>query len=735
MAIKVEELQTIITANADQFKGELIGIREELMKLNGQTKKTEEGMFGNFFKANVAAGLVTGTIRKVIGSVKGLTTAVVENGSAYSRVKIATDTVLQNMGITAEKARELRDALKDANTYGTVAEQVLKSLAMSGLVDMADGLKAVDARTGEVREGVSALVLTMKDLSAAALLDSSVGIERITKFVQRGEASFADGIIEIGELNREYAVYAQQVGKSTDMLTAQERAQVRLNIVMREGQKVFGAYANTYQTSGKAFGSIRDVTRNITEIIGNQFEPVLRVAGNAILMFFNGVRDSLFQKDGEIRDFATRIAGYLAGLVRIVGMLLSKIPGIGKNFRALAEFTVKPIKTQGALANAANNTGQAFNNAAKGVEAMKKQLLGLAGFDEMDQLQKPESDSSQGTGAGLGDIGIGGLNTDEIGMDLEDVSADINKFADETVERFANMWNKIKGIFDVGNFNLKLLPLWSKLIPLDIIEGLLEKFKGHFDVLDIIIEIVQTGFEFIEEAIKLGGEQAIDTVRFFWEVIKGIFTGNIGSIKQAMSQFGTDTKNNFKNFFENMKKIASDAWANIRASASSGMESFKSAIGKGMDWVWGKVSGVFNNIKNTVKTLFSGVNTSGSLANAFKQIINALVDKLNSVLKFSFSVLGKNITIDLPDVPKLAQGGYATGATLAMFGEAGDEAVLPLDNNTEWAEKVASLISQNGGGNGSMQLVVKLGEEKIYDRFIDYANEKTLATNMIQLNI
>ena len=56
----------------------------------------------------------------------------------------------------------------------------------------------------------------------------------------------------------------------------------------------------------------------------------------------------------------------------------------------------------------------------------------------------------------------------------------------------------------------------------------------------------------------------------------------------------------------------------------------------------------------------------------------------NTVGKLSFSVPswvpgigGKGF--DVPDIPMLAQGGIVTGPTLAMIGERGPEAVIPLN--------------------------------------------------------
>jgi len=71
-----------------------------------------------------------------------------------------------------------------------------------------------------------------------------------------------------------------------------------------------------------------------------------------------------------------------------------------------------------------------------------------------------------------------------------------------------------------------------------------------------------------------------------------------------------------------------------------------------------------------------------SLANGAIGGMNWLIDALNDLLEFTISLpLGKKFTVnppDLPHVPYLAEGGIVTSPTLAVIGEAGSEAVIPL---------------------------------------------------------
>src|SRR5699024_10004720 len=96
-----------------------------------------------------------------------------------------------------------------------------------------------------------------------------------------------------------------------------------------------------------------------------------------------------------------------------------------------------------------------------------------------------------------------------------------------------------------------------------------------------------------------------------------------------------------------------------------------------------------------------------------KAQINRVVGAWNS-LHFtipSFSVLGHSFgggTIGVPHIPYLAEGGVVTQPTLAMVGEAGPEAVVPLNRAPQLA------------GRGDQPIVLQLvpGGEPEFRRWI-----------------
>ena len=139
--------------------------------------------------------------------------------------------------------------------------------------------------------------------------------------------------------------------------------------------------------------------------------------------------------------------------------------------------------------------------------------------------------------------------------------------------------------------------------------------------------------------------------------------------------------------------------------------------------IWDGLKSVFSNIIDFVKNIFSGewgkawenaVNIFGTVFSGIKEVAKApvngvifLINKAVSALNaLSFSVPdwvpgigGKNFSLNIPEVPALANGGIATAPTLALVGEGREnEAILPLS-------KLEALLGGNSSGNTNTSAV------------------------------
>lgn len=90
-----------------------------------------------------------------------------------------------------------------------------------------------------------------------------------------------------------------------------------------------------------------------------------------------------------------------------------------------------------------------------------------------------------------------------------------------------------------------------------------------------------------------------------------------------------------------------------------------------------------------------------SIISAFEGLVNSVIGGINKIIAGYNSVATKTLLPTLPTldafrvdkipIPKLARGGIVDSPTLAMIGEAGKEAVVPLEN-TSFVDKLASAL-------------------------------------------
>ena len=171
-----------------------------------------------------------------------------------------------------------------------------------------------------------------------------------------------------------------------------------------------------------------------------------------------------------------------------------------------------------------------------------------------------------------------------------------------------------------------------------------------------------------------------------------------------------------------VKSTITGAWANIKQwFATNVAPKFTAAY-------W---SQKFSTIKDGAKSAFNGV--MGIVESA----VNRIIQKINTlswkIPDWVPSIGGKKFGFNFSQIkiPRLAEGGIAVSSTLANIGENGREAVLPLDNNTQWMDKLADRIAEKN--NTPTKIVLKVGEKELGWASINGINQITKQTGELQL--
>lgn len=148
-----------------------------------------------------------------------------------------------------------------------------------------------------------------------------------------------------------------------------------------------------------------------------------------------------------------------------------------------------------------------------------------------------------------------------------------------------------------------------------------------------------------------------------------------------------------------------------------GVASIGQDLGSAFSTIGETIKDVFTSIWDFVSGIFDPQN--------WIDLGTAAIDALWSAIKSIWNNTVGSLSLDIPgfggwdgihvSVPKLATGGIVTSATTALIGEAGKEAVLPLENNTQWMDKLASKINNNGNNAGGT-VRVQLADKPFYTR-------------------
>ena len=128
------------------------------------------------------------------------------------------------------------------------------------------------------------------------------------------------------------------------------------------------------------------------------------------------------------------------------------------------------------------------------------------------------------------------------------------------------------------------------------------------------------------------------------------------------------------------------------------------------DW-----KGAWESAKKVVKDVVNGILSAvESMANGIVNAVNTMIRALNG-LHFDIpdwvpglggKTFGFNIgEVSAVHIPRLANGGITTGSTIANIGEAGREAVLPLENNLSYLEPLAEMIASKMEGVQTVKIV------------------------------
>lgn len=271
-----------------------------------------------------------------------------------------------------------------------------------------------------------------------------------------------------------------------------------------------------------------------------------------------------------------------------------------------------------------------------------------------------------------------------------------------------------------------------------IVTFILTNEEAREKFIEIWNNIKETAGEVLDAIVKFFKE-AWENIKSAWSACVKFFSELWGKIKNAFSSAGSWFKSTFttawtnvKNAFSSMGSYFSGLWNSITSVFSSVGTWFKtkfsdawtavknvfSGWGSFFDGLWTKIKNKFSDIGGNIATSISSTIKSGMnrVISSVESIINKGIGLINSAIDLANKLPGVNVgRVATLSLPRLARGGIVNSPMIAQIGEDGAEAVVPLEKNTEWIQKIArELNGQMSGGVANEAMLRKL--DQIYTR-------------------
>lgn len=162
-------------------------------------------------------------------------------------------------------------------------------------------------------------------------------------------------------------------------------------------------------------------------------------------------------------------------------------------------------------------------------------------------------------------------------------------------------------------------------------------------------------------------------------------------------------------------------FGNMFTSAYNAVKNAFSSIGGFFSGVWSTVQSIFVNAGQKVGSAVGGAFRSAvnGVLGTIENVVNGFIGMINGVIGMINKIPGVSLGgIGYVSLPRLARGGIVDSPTIAMIGEAGKEAVVPLENTgfIQTLGRVVSSavvnamagISPQGGFSGDGDIVIQI---------------------------
>lgn len=759
----IDELQVLITANSNELRKEINKTNAIIKQMKQNAEKQSNGVekvFSNLKKGIAALGIgkvIKDSIQYGMDAIESDSLFATSLGKYANDVYDWSDKVSKALGLNAVEIRKNTGVIYNMTSSMGLAEK--QALTMSkGVTLLANDMASfynldTDEAFNKLRAGITG---ETEPLKALGILVDENTIKQV---------AYSAGIATTGsELTQQQKVLARYVAILKQTGNAQGDLARTLDSPANLFRRLKTEVTNCATALGSIFMPIIQTVVpyliSFVKIVGNAINGLAAFLGIKSSGLSDDTADasnnvgSLADNMSDANKNAKAMKQTLAGFDEITNLSTSDdSQNTGTSSGSGLDFDLSEYDA--GLSNIEDKTSKIVDGIYKKINKIKSFLTDIwnskpiqAWTGAISNALKFVKDLAISVGTSLHENIVGTWN--KISDDVEsiflnisqlwtnvwnDISITVQKYAEPIIDGITGLFNDIYNTFIepvveliVGiwkDFTQIMLDWWNahgqKILDKigEFVVQTIKLFQSIYDnVLKPIIEpFLKTLNELWDNNIKVLieslGEFIAKTIEGALDIYNKFIVPILDWIMNTLKPYWENTWNFIANVFKTIVETICDVASGILRSLG-GIIDFIVGVFTG-DWekAWSGIQDFFGGIWDGVVAIVKGainlvIDYINGMIASLENALNWIVDKINSI-EITNPFTGDEIWS--PNIPrfnfgriqKLAKGGIVENPTLSWIGEAGKEAVIPLENNTGWLDKIASkfavMVSEMDNGS------------------------------------